>query len=324
MLLPRIFRQRPIATPACMSTCSIAVLGEALVDEFHDGAVAGGAPFNVARSLAGLGAPVVFVSRIGRDDDAGRLVLDSARRYGLPTQGLQRDAQHATGRVSVIEDGGRHRFVIHDDAAWDHLDAEAARQALAGTQPGIVYFGSLAQRQPASRAAVRAVVKPLAGLRFLDLNLRPGSDARLLAAESLMLADWVKLNDEELAQLAAWFDATAPDDAGRAAALMARFGLQRLVLTLGAQGWRLYGPAGTLLAQGAGVAQPQVADTVGAGDAFTALLLAGLALRRDLAATLALANRYASFICGVRGPLPADAAALQPWRDALHALPSSA
>jgi fructokinase len=147
---------------------------------------------------------------------------------------------------------------------------------------------------------------------------------RLLAAESLMLADWVKLNDEELAQLAGWFDAAAADDAGRAQGLMARFGLQRLVLTCGARGWRLYGPGGVLLAQGAGVLQPRVVDTVGAGDAFTALLLAGLALARDLPATLSLANRYASFICGVRGPLPADPLALQPWRTALHALPPSA
>jgi fructokinase len=104
---------------------------------------------------------------------------------------------------------------------------------------------------------------------------------------------------------------------------MARFALQRVVLTRGALGWRFYGPGGALLAQGAGVAQPQVVDTVGAGDAFTALLLAGLSLQRDLPATLALANRYAAFICGVRGPLPADPLALQPWRTALHALPAA-
>ena len=86
----------------------------------------------------------------------------------------------------------------------------------------------------------------------------------------------------------------------------------------------MYAPGGGLLAQGAGVIQPRMLDTVGAGDAFTAMLLAGLALGRALPATLALANRYASFICGVRGPLPADAIALQPWRTALHALPTSA
>lgn len=307
-----------------MPSCPVAVLGEALVDEFHDGAVAGGAPFNVARSIAGLGVQALFVSRIGAGDDNARLVLDSAHRYGLADAGVQRDALRPTGRVSVVETPTGHRFVIHDDAAWDHIDADMARHALAGSGAGLIYFGSLAQRHATSRAAVRASVKPFAGRRFLDLNLRPGADARLLAAESLMLADWVKLNDEELAQLAGWFDAAASDDAGRAAAVMARFGLLRLVLTCGASGWRFYGPGGALLGQGAGVIQPHVVDTVGAGDAFTALLLAGLSLGRDLPATLSLANRYASFICGVRGPLPADPLALQPWRTALHALPPSA
>lgn len=307
-----------------MPPCSVAVLGEALVDEFHDGAVAGGAPFNVARSIAALGVETTFVSRIGAADEPGRLVLDSARRYGLSEVGIQRDAQHATGRVSVVESAAGHRFVIHDDAAWDHIDADTARLAVEARGAGWVYFGSLAQRQPASRAALRGVVKRFKGPRLLDLNLRPDADARLLAAESLMLADWVKLNDEELAQLAGWYDAAAPHDAGRAAALMARFDLQRLVLTCGASGWRFYGPGGALLAHGGGVIQPRVIDTVGAGDAFTAMLLAGLALHRDLAATLSLANRYASFICGVRGPLPADPLALQPWRTALHALPPSA
>lgn len=308
-----------------MPPSPVAVLGEALVDEFHDGPVAGGAPFNVARSLAALGAPALFVSRIGADDANGRLLLDSARRYGLDAAAIQRDLQHATGRVSVHEgSAGGHRFEIHGDAAWDHIDAEAARPHLAAAAPAWMYFGSLAQREPASRAALRALLRPFAGTRFLDLNLRAGSDTRLLAAESLLLADWVKVNDEELARLADWFDAPAGSDAGRAAALMARFALQRLVLTCGAGGWRFYAPGGRLLAQGVGVIQPRLVDTVGAGDAFSALLLAGLALGRDLPATLALANRYASFICGLRGPLPADPLALQPWRTALHALPTSA
>ena len=307
-----------------MSPCPIAVLGEALVDEFNDGPVAGGAPFNVARSLAALGAPALFISRIGADDANGRLVLDSARRYGLDSAAVQRDLQHATGRVSVHEGASGHRFEIHGDAAWDHIDAAAALTHLTEAAPAWLYFGSLAQREPQSRSALRALAKPFTGTRFLDLNLRAGTETRLLAAESLMLADWVKVNDEELAQLAGWFDAAAPDDIGRASALMARFALQRLVLTCGASGWRFYAPGGVLLAQGAGLIQPRMVDTVGAGDAFTALLLAGLSLGRDLPATLALANRYASFICGVRGPLPAEPLALQPWRTALHALPTSA
>ncbi|MFN3302724.1 MAG: PfkB family carbohydrate kinase [Roseateles sp.] len=307
-----------------MNPRTLAVLGEALVDEFHDGPVPGGAPFNVARSLAALGVPALFISRIGADDANGHMVRASARRYGLGEQGLQRDTRHATGRVSVHEQpGGAHRFEIHGDAAWDHLDAAPALALLADARPAVLYFGSLAQRHADSRAAIRALVKGFAGLRLLDLNLRPGTDTPLLAAESLMLADWVKVNDEELARLADWFTDGAADEAAQVAALMARFALQRLMLTCGAEGWRFYGPGGALLARGPGEPQPRLVDTVGAGDAFTALLLAGLALDRDLAATLALANRYAAFICGLRGPLPADPQALTPWRNALQALPPS-
>lgn len=294
-----------------MSAGPVLVLGEALVDEFRDGAVAGGAPFNVARSLAALGVPVHFVSRIGADDAAGRLVLQSAARAGLAVDGIQRDAARATGRVSVHETADGHRFEIHADAAWDHLTVPAAPPA------GWVYFGTLAQRHAVSRAAIRAAVKASRGPRLLDLNLRPGTDTPGLAAESLMLADWVKLNEDELAWLLATFEPTLP-------ALMARFALQRVVLTRGAAGYALHGAQGQLLASGEGVAQPQRVDSVGAGDGFTAVLLAGLALGRDLPATLALANRYAAMICGVRGPLPdlaREPSALLPWREALHALP---
>ncbi len=286
----------------------IVVIGEALVDEFRDGPVAGGAPFNVARSLAALGAPVQFISRIGADDAAGRLVLDSAARFGLSASGIQRDEQRATGRVSVHEAGGVHRFEIHADAAWDHLERPAISCG------GLVYFGSLAQRHPVARAALRGLVKQGQGERLLDLNLRPGASEPMLAAESLMLADWVKINEDELDQLFDWFEPTLPE-------LMARFALKRVVLTRGAAGYAVYGEQGRLLACGAGVAQPAFVDSVGAGDSFTAMLLAGLSRGRDVAATLALANRYAAMICGVRGPLPGDAAPLSPWRDALQALP---
>lgn len=286
----------------------VLVIGEALVDEFHDGHVAGGAPFNVARSLAALRAPVRFASRIGEGDAAGHLLLGSAIRFGLDVGSIQRDTVHATGRVSVHEDAGGHRFEIHANAAWDQL------QAVDTAGAGLVYFGSLAQRHAASRAAIRSAVKRASSLRLLDLNLRPGTDTPELAAESLMLADWVKINEDELDRLLGWFE---PELSG----LMGRFGLHRLLVTRGEAGYALYGEQGQLITSGEGVAQPAFVDSVGAGDSFTAMLLAGLSLKRDLAATLALANRYAAMICGVRGPLPAEPAALTSWREALHALP---
>jgi fructokinase len=304
------------------SPLRVAVLGEALVDEFRDAAVAGGAPFNVARALAAFGVPVNFISRIGADDAQAACLMASAHAFGLATAGMQRDGTHATGRVSVHEAEGSHRFEIHADAAWDHLDLDAARAALLSQPPALIYFGSLAQRHPVSRHTLRSLLKHSRALRLLDLNLRAGPDNQALAAESLMLADWVKLNDDELAQLLGWFASGLTGAAG-IAALMSRFALQRLVLTCGEAGWALFDAQGTQIAAGEGWPQPALVDTVGAGDAFTAMTLAGLALHRDLAQCLALANRYAAFICGVRGPLPADAAALRPWREALQALPTT-
>jgi fructokinase len=295
----------------------VLVVGEALVDEFQDVHVAGGAPFNVARSLAWLGCSVHFVSRIGVGDAAAGLLLESARRYGLSPDGLQRDPDHATGRVSVHEGvQGGHQFEIHADAAWDHL---APPLLPAGWDLGWLYLGSLIQRSPQSRATVRRLAKHHRGPVFLDLNLRPGTDQRDLASESLMLSDWVKVNEDELALLLEWF---SPGDLP---GLMRRFALDRLVLTRGAAGFAAYDSLGSCRHEGGGADQPRVQDTVGAGDAFTAMLLAGLSLGRPIEAGLELANRYASHICGLRGPLPADPQVLASptdWRAAVAALPA--
>ncbi len=88
-------------------------IGEALIDRFADGDVVGGAPFNVARSLAAFGVPTTFISRIGDNDEDGARVLASALRFGLHDGPIQRDLRRATGVATVIERDGVHRFEIH-------------------------------------------------------------------------------------------------------------------------------------------------------------------------------------------------------------------
>jgi sugar/nucleoside kinase (ribokinase family) len=105
------------------------VVGEVMVDRFADGDVVGAAPFNAARSLAASGVLMTFISRIGDDDDDGSRVLASALRVGLHGRPIQRDLLHATGVTTVIERNGEHRFEIHADVAWDHLDLNEARAA---------------------------------------------------------------------------------------------------------------------------------------------------------------------------------------------------
>ena len=131
---------------------------------------------------------------------------------------------------------GEPRFDIAPDVAWDHLDTDAAVRAIDDFQPGLVYFGTLAQRGAASRATIRAVLARPGPRRVLDLNLRGLADEREVALESLALADIVKVNAEELGKVLAWFGGgTAGDVVG----LMRRFDLERLVVTRGPEGWTL-------------------------------------------------------------------------------------
>lgn len=295
------------------------LLGEALVDRLPTGPVAAGAPLNAARHLRRFGCAPLLVSRIGTQDEAGRLVEAAMLQAELSQVGLQRDPLHATGRVEVrMQPGGGHRFEIAADAAWDHLDSAAALAPLSAVQPQLLYFGTLAQRSPASRAAIRAVLQACPAPRFLDLNLREGVGAEL-ALESLQLAHWLKLNDEELVQLLAW---TGLADA---AALIQRFSLQRLIVTRGAAGYASFDASGRLEAEGAGEDIDRLVDTVGAGDAFSACLLAAHLQGKAWAPALALANRFAAALCGQAGASPSDPASFYPpWQAALQALPEHA
>ena len=302
----------------------VAVLGEALIDRFPDRDVIGGAPFNVARNLALLGASPLMITRIGTDALGDTIAADFAR-YGMDTRGLQRDARRATGAVTVHMQGTQHRFEIGADSAWDHLDLAAAVDAVRASAPAVTYFGTLAQRGAVSRGAIRAALDASDALPFLDLNLREGPDNRVLAEESLARAQLVKVNDDELEQLIAWFVApgqTAPrwgEPALRAAveALVVRFALQRLTITRGASGWACFDAAGAGWLEGR-APTVEVLDTVGAGDAFASVLVLGELRRWPLLTTLQRAGEYASAVCGIAGAVDPDsgiyAAARSAWR----------
>ncbi|MFG6448310.1 PfkB family carbohydrate kinase [Roseateles sp. BYS180W] len=323
-----------MTTPACPAPQPPAVLlvGEALVDEFAEGPVAGGAPLNVARSLKALGLEAVLASRLNPADAAGQNVLRSMRHFSLAEHGLQHDDTHPTGRVSVWEDGqGSHRFEIQPNSAWDHLEAAPLLALAQTTAPALLYFGSLAQRSKGSRQAMGELLAHASAsgcTRYLDLNLRAGASNAELTQHCLRHASWLKVNDEELAQLLRWF---APDFAqdlplqGQAqalqpavAALLRHFALERLVLTRGALGYAAFDAQAQLIAAGPAAPLPTLVDTVGAGDAFSAMLLAALLRGHSWPRALALANGMAAALCGQRGPVPAHLGFYTPWAAALE------
>lgn len=286
---------------ACPAAQTVIAFGEILVDQFRDRHVLGGAPFNVACHLGALGAHPVLVTRAGKDALGDELVQAMSER-GLDLRGVQRDPARPTGRVKVSEHADGHAFDILPDQAYDHIHPGLARMVGLSVHPALIYFGTLAQRGE-SRRALRELLCTFDSRVFLDLNLRdPWVDPDTLRW-SLERAAVVKLNDDELARVAGLFALDGATPLARAAVLMSRFGLQRLVVTCGDAGaWTL--DAAGRIESVAGAALPQVVDTVGAGDGFAAVFIVGLLRGWPLADTLARADAFARALCLIRGAVP--------------------
>ncbi|ROZ72050.1 PfkB family carbohydrate kinase [Ramlibacter sp. WS9] len=295
----------------------VAVFGEMLVDRFDTGPVVGGAPFNVARHLAAFGQAPLMISAVGTDATA-QPVMAEFERYGMAREGVQILPARATGAVDVETlPGGGHAFYICKDSAWDFIDPAPANGALATLEPGgWLYCGTLALRSPASRATGLALLRAHAGQRYVDLNWREGHVAREDALQVVRLADVLKVNDEELAMLCTWLGRNAVDAASVEAGarfLLERLPLQMLLVTCGANGAMAFDAAGHCVARDRSARPAQLVDTVGAGDSFSAVMLAGLLRGWDLQAALERANEFAGHICEVRGAVPADIAAYETW-----------
>lgn len=274
-----------------------------LWDLLPEGATMGGAPVNFGLHVHALGASAKVVSRVGRDD-LGVRAVEHLRAAGLATDLIQFDGAAPTGVVDVVLSAdGDPTYKVSDEAAWDHIEAlpevlEAVRTADA------VYFGSLAQRHPASGAAIQEIVThaPAGALRVFDANLRePFVDAEVIE-KSLEKATVLKVNSIELPLIAGMFHVAGSNLEELAAALAKRFDLSVIACTLGPSGSFLWTP--TAVASHPGV-PVKVADSVGAGDSFTATLVHGLLTGDSLDEIVKRANEVASFVCSQAGATPA-------------------
>jgi fructokinase len=277
-------------------------LGEVLWDVLPSGAQMGGAPANFAYHAGALGASAGVITRIGQDK-LGRDILERFAAMGLPADLVQEDEAAPTGTVTVRLDAqGVPQFTIHEDVAWDRLEATPEGLA-AAARADAVCFGSLGQRNEAARESLQRLVaatRPEA-LRVLDVNLRQAFYTREVIEQSLEQANVLKLNDGELPVLAAMFGLTGMIRE-QLAALARRFALRVVALTRGPKGSLLLGPDGWSDHPGLPV---EVKDTVGAGDAFTAALVLGLLRRIPLDELNAAANAVACHVCGCVGATPA-------------------
>jgi fructokinase len=290
-----------------MAGSEVLCVGEVLWDALPAGLFLGGAPFNVACHLRAAGVPVSMVSRVG-SDLLGEEVLRRAARFGVGTDLVQVDLELPTGFVRVtVGDVGEERFEIVAPAAWDAIAPSTELLRRAADARAIV-FGSLAQRNAVARATIERLWDTKALLVF-DVNLRTPYDDREVVRRSLRRADVVKVNEDEMRRLAEWF-ALRGDARETAGALAEAFDCRVVCVTRGSRGAALWREGQWSEHPGFEV---EVRDTVGVGDAFLAVLLAGLLNGADDHALLHHANMIGAYVATQFGAVPADQpAATQP------------
>jgi fructokinase len=275
-------------------------LGEILWDVFPEGKQLGGAPLNFSHHCAQLGAEAYPVSAVGADAD-GMEIRQILAAKNLPDLHVQTDPAHPTGRVNVTLRDGKPTYEILRDVAWDYIRVDENLRNFAA-RADAACFGSLAQRNSASREAIHAFLDAMRpeALRIFDINLRQDFYNREIIESSLRRANILKLSDEELPVLAAMFD--LPGDASaQLHRLRELFDLRLVAYTRGGSGSLLLNASETSDHPGL---PTEVIDTVGAGDSFTATLCTGLLQNLPLAEINTRANRVAAFVCSQAGATP--------------------
>lgn len=292
-------------------------LGELLWDLFPSGKKLGGAPANFAYITSLLGDYGIPASRVGQDHLGEEAIL-RLTELGLPASYIQDDADHPTGTVRVeVDDRGQPRFQIAESVAWDFLEWAPQWQILA-EQCDAVCFGSLAQRWPRGRSTIRSLLKATRAnaVRVFDVNLRQNFYSAEILSDSMKLATMVKLNHEELPKMAQILGLNSlgvnnrglnhlglnpEDEESCARHLLERYELKLICITRGDRGSLLLTAEGRHEHPGIRV---KVADTVGAGDAFTAALVHEYLCGASLESMNEVANRMGAWVASEVGATP--------------------
>lgn len=277
---------------------TIVGIGEILWDMLPSGKALGGAPANFAYHAGRLGEEGWAVSAVG-DDALGREILDLVKSKGL--RNLIAVTDKPTGTVQVeLDDRGVPVYNIMEDVAWDNIPFTPEMEELA-KRADAVCFGSLVQRMNSRPSVMRFIraMRPDA-LKVFDINLRQHYYSCEVIEESLMLADILKINDEEIRIVAGMLGLS--DDAVTACReLIGNFGLRLVILTKGPEGSEVI-TADKVIPQG--VDDVEIVDTVGAGDSFTAAFTVAYLRGDTLAEAQRLASATASYVCSRKGAMP--------------------
>jgi len=285
-----------------MKVNRVLVLGEVLWDLFPDSTRLGGAPLNFAVHAQRMGHHPALISAVGQDD-FGNEALKTIGALGLSMDLVQTTSRFPTGTACVhLEPGGQTTFSILRPAAYDAvaLSEEQIRQ-IQHWSPEWFYFGALYPALPDGHATLlRLLCAVPDAIRFCDLNLRPGFDSPSLVSELLEAAQVIKLNQEEMNAVSRLCN-LPPEPQAFCRAGSKRYRWEAVCITLAARGCAIFTKGEYVEAAGFHV---DVADTVGAGDAFAAAFLHGMTNQWDLAKIARFSNRVGALVASRPGAIP--------------------
>lgn len=285
-------------------------MGEALWDVLPEGRKIGGAPANFAFHAGQAGMDARVVSAVGRDA-LGDETLLTLQQKGLNTDAVAR-VDFPTGVVQVtLSEGGIPQYDICEGVAWDNIPFTPALDELARNAQAVCW-GSLAQRSEVSRNCIYRFLDAMPSeqgrLKVFDINLRQHFYSLDVIEASCQRANVLKINEEELVIVSELLRLGTPQVEQQCRLLMERFSLDMLVLTCGCNGSYIFTPVETSFRVTPLV---QVADTVGAGDSFTATLVADLLKGEPVGVAHEHAVQLAAYVCTQQG-------AMAEWPEALR------
>lgn len=277
-------------------------MGEALWDVLPEGKKIGGAPANFAYHISQFGLPSCVVSAVG-DDPLGAEIVENFTSKGL-NQNIA-VVPYPTGTVQVeIDPAGIPQYDIKENVAWDNIPFTESLKGMAHNTKAVC-FGSLAQRNIVSRETINAFLDEMPKnddtLVVFDVNLRQGFYNKEILCNSMERCNILKINDEELVTISRMFGYPGIDLQDKCWILLGKYNLKMLILTCGINGSYVFTPGHVSFQPTPTV---EVADTVGAGDSFTAAFIASILKGKSVKEAHSIAVRTSAFVCTKKGAMP--------------------
>ena len=277
-------------------------MGEALWDVLPEGKKIGGAPANFAYHVSQFGLDSCVVSAVG-DDALGNEIIENFVSKGL--NHLIEKVPYPTGTVQVeIDQAGIPQYEIKENVAWDNIPYTARLEQLA-LRTKAVCFGSLAQRNVVSRNTINRFLDAMPesddNLIVFDVNLRQGFYNKEILCNSMKRCNILKINDEELVTVSRMFGYPGIDLQDKCWILLGKYNLKMLILTCGINGSYVFTPGNVSFQP---TPKVEVADTVGAGDSFTAAFIASILKGKPVAEAHSIAVATSAYVCTRKGAMP--------------------